>query len=103
MLLPHTKAIKMIRPKELLLAADLLRMAADEFGNHGCNDIDEALVSRFTTEEKIVLAKELGEYNGDPEEERNFMHIGDYALMGFMAFKLRSSLTESLPDKETSK
>jgi hypothetical protein len=80
--------------KERMLTAALLEMAADEFGNHGCNDMDRKLLDKigFTEEEKIALGRQYHEYNGDPEEAfgtvKDFDWIHDYAWMGFMAHKL---------------
>ena len=37
---PRTGVKNTMNPNELKLAARLLRLAADEFSNHGCNDLD---------------------------------------------------------------
>lgn len=81
--------------KEYALAALLLQMAADEFGNHGCNDFDEKLMDSigFTDKQKIELAREYHSRNGDLEEcepvtTQDFYRIGDSSWMWLMAQKL---------------
>ena len=98
--LSRKKRISMT-PKEILLTSALLKMAADEFGNHGCNDMDKGLLKKigFTDEEKIELARQFHEWNGDLEEFegtiRDFNGLGDSVWMSFMAHKLKEGL--SLP------
>lgn len=84
--------------KEVKLTAALLEMASNEFSNHGSNDMDKALLNAigFTDEEKLALAREFHEWNGDLEEIledgelslREFNWIGDSCWMDFMAAKL---------------
>ncbi len=83
-----------MKPHELLLASKLLKLAREEFGRHGCNDVDqkELGIDSWTDEQKIEFAKGFGEYNGDPFDNpsvQEFNRLPDYALMGFMASKLR--------------
>lgn len=54
--------------KELLFAAALLKMAASEFVNHGCNDLPKNLYAFFTPEEWDNLNQRYHDWNGDPEE-----------------------------------
>jgi hypothetical protein len=88
--------------KELHLTIELLNLAADEFGRHGCCDMDRDMLQRvnFTDEEKLALAKEYHEWNGDPEEFegtlQEFDRISDYAWMRFMANKLYNSFPRSI-------
>lgn len=82
--------------KENKLAAELLGLASQTFGNHRCNDVDESYFEGWTIEERRQFVKEYHEYNGDPEEyDENYLYIPDYALMDFMAHKL-SNETPSL-------
>jgi len=77
-------------PKERKLAAKFLDLALEEFGNHGCNDVEESFWEGWTTKERQEFCKEYAEWNGDPEEyDPNYLHIPDFALMGFLAHKLR--------------
>ena len=54
--------------KEKLFVAKLLRMAANEFSNHGCNDLPEECEKLFTKKEWTKMMKDYHEWNGDPEE-----------------------------------
>ena len=71
----------MLKAFELKLAARLLDMAGDKFGNHGCNDfnlIDEGF--GFSDQELIDLDRKMHEQNGDPEE-----HDPEWAVTGHQA------------------
>ena len=87
---------KVMTTKERLLAAALLELASDEFSNHGCNDMDKYMLAKigFTNEEKIELARQYHEWNGDPEEfdgtVQEFNRMGDWTWMSFMAHKLKT-------------
>ena len=75
--------------KERKLLAYFLELATDEFGNHGCNDVNESVWEDWTLEERRKFVKEFHDYNGDPEYYiEGFHHIPDYAIMGFFAHKL---------------
>jgi len=78
--------------KEKMLASKMLDAASDEFGNHGCNDVKESLYDGWTIEERRAFVKEYREWNGDPQEyDENFLHLPDYAIMSFLAYKLKNS------------
>jgi len=70
---------------ERKIAAHFLKLAADQFSNHGCNDFDlTTIVPDQAERDKLVRA--YFEWNGDPEsyyESRG--RQGDYRLMDFMA------------------
>jgi hypothetical protein len=76
--------------KELELAAFLLNRAADEFSNHGCNDIDSEIVAvaNFTPEEEAEFCKAYRKWNGDDDGPEKLTLVGDYSLMAFLAGKL---------------
>jgi len=79
--------------KHLELVAKMLDLASDSFGNNCCNDIEDSIYEGWTLEERRQFVKEYHEYNGDPEKyDENFLHIGDYAIMGFFANKLRKEI-----------
>jgi hypothetical protein len=83
----------MLNEKERQLAAHWLGEASDRYGNHGCNDVEEKIWDGWTKEERKQFVKEYHEYNGDPEEfDPNFLHLPDFAIMGFLAYKLRSGI-----------
>ena len=79
--------------REKNLAAKLLEIASEKFGNYICNDVDESIFSDWTIRQRQEFVKEFHKWNGDPEEyDENFMHIPDYALMDFMAHKLTNEI-----------
>ena len=80
------------------LTIHFLKMAADEFSNHGCNDFP---LKTFIPdlEERHQLVKEYFEWNKSPQEynpELSYDYFPDYALMDFMAYKLGLEKTENL-------
>jgi hypothetical protein len=80
---------------ERQLAAHLLSMAADKFGNHGCSDFDLKEVG-FTEKQARELVVEYHHFNGDPEELQDMVehgenwltNMGDWCLMSWMAHRL---------------
>lgn len=76
---------------ELMIIAELLDMAGDQFSNHGCNDFDLRERSRLTPEEMIELDKDMHDRNGDPEEHdpSRVQWQADFALMIYFADRLR--------------
>jgi len=76
--------------KEKKLAAYLLERADEVFSNYGCNDVDESVFADWTKEERIELVRSYHETNGDPEEfNPDYLHLPDFALMWYMAKKLK--------------
>ncbi len=80
------------RPKPcdvtLKLASALLRLAADKFSNHGCNDFD---LKEFglTEVECRDISEQMWRDNGSYEEEREFISdcgmVKDWCLMQCIA------------------
>ena len=72
------------------LAAKLLGMAADDFGNRCCNDFD--LTGYVDPPVALELAREMHAWNGDPEcaptNERDAMWTADFFVMGYLAHLL---------------
>jgi len=70
------------------VAAELLSMAADEFGNHGCNDL-KLTDLKLTRDEQIALVTYMNEQNGSPEETpddiKRLPYTADFAVMGALA------------------
>lgn len=80
---------------EKKLASEILKLASDQFSNHGCNDVSERVWKGWTVEQRQQFVKEYHEYNGDPEEyDPEYLHIPDYALMSFLAYKLSKGISE---------
>lgn len=72
--------------KEKSLAANLLNIASDEFGNHGCNDVSEQVFKDWSLNERQKFVKEFHEWNGDPDEyNENFLHIPDLCINGLFS------------------
>lgn len=77
--------------KELQLAGKLLGLASDEFANHGCNDIEEDVWKGWSEEERKELIAEYYEWANEPEEAaEGHADIEDFALMSFLAHKLKA-------------
>lgn len=69
--------------KEKMLASYFLRLAQDEFSNHGCNDVDEEVWKDWSDGERQKFVEEY-----DP----NFLHLSNTSLMGFLAHKLTKDI-----------
>ena len=81
-------------PTQKKLAARLLRAAADEFGNHGCNDFDLVVDGGMTVREADDFRKRYHAWNGDPDEYRaGGTDLPDFAAMGFLAHLLDEEAT----------
>lgn len=82
-----------MKDREKELAAKFLELAAGEFSNHGCNDVDDDFFSGWTKDERQEFCKEWREWNGDPEEyDPEFLSLPDYAIMDFLAYKIRGEI-----------
>lgn len=78
---------------EKQLTAKFLELAAGEFSNHGCNDVDEDFFEGWTKDQRQEFCKEWHEWNGDPDEyDPEWLSLPDYAIMDFLASKIRSEL-----------
>jgi len=84
-------------PLERILAAHLLKLAAEEFSNHCCNDFD--LFELMSPEEALKLQQELFEWNGDPEEApktpQEARYSQDSFLMRYLANKILAGSEEA--------
>lgn len=92
-----------LTPVELRLLAELLELASDTFGNHGCNDFDlEKSVPSL--EDRRKLMKAFNDHNGSPEDfehdEENgdqYLMFRDDLLMGYLAHRVREQIE---PDRK---
>ena len=68
--------------QELLLAAEMLKLAADRFSSFGCNDLDSDAIKLIVN--KDHLCRSIREWNGEdcPEIVED---INDYTLMKYLA------------------
>lgn len=75
--------------REKLLTAKMLDLADEEFGNHGCNDVDEDVWDGWTIGQRRKFMKEFHYWNGDPEEyDKDSLDLPDFCLMSFLSAKL---------------
>lgn len=79
------------RASLLTMAADLLDMAGDEFGNHGCNDWEPNL-NEAEDEAFAVLA---WVHNGKPKDEEPHPVRADFVAMYTCARELRKLAEEA--------
>jgi hypothetical protein len=78
---------------EKKLAAMLLRMAADIYSNHGCNDMPREIVASFTPEEQAELAATYNQFmHDDTGDDFNVDMRGtmDWVWMRLLAKKLEA-------------
>ena len=77
-------------PAEKRLAANLLRIAADEFRNHGYNDFDLVCDGGMLASEADDFRKRFYTWNGNPKEWKpnRRMDLADFAAMSFLAHLL---------------
>ena len=73
----------------LLLAANMLELASEQFSNHGCNDLSGEAVALVTDDKK--LCDDVRKWNGDEECEwpEKADWIGDSSLMHYLSDKLK--------------
>jgi hypothetical protein len=87
----------MMTRTEKLLAAELLRMASEQFSNYGCNDFE--LSSRVPDKyERDSLVRAYHADNGDPEEYYEAEGPGDYRLPDFAAMSFLANRLEAEPE-----
>lgn len=81
--------------KELELAAMLLKRAANEFSNHGCNDLK--LPDNWTQAECDEFLHALQAWNGDPENYRPGQRVTmDWFVMSFLSAKLHNMASKDI-------
>ncbi len=75
------------------LAAKMLELASEEFGNHGCNDVDDSLFDGWSKRQRRAFVKAYQKWNGDPEEySPDNLHLPDFCIMDFLASKLSNKV-----------
>ena len=78
-----------VSPAEMLLAARLLEVAAREFHEHGCNDMDLSLLAGIDFGDLVVMASAFNRWNGSDREPVLLDAIQDDQWMEFLAARLR--------------
>ena len=80
-----------MKPQWLRLAADMLEMASEEFGTHGCNDW--SFPDSWTPADKEDFVKAMHENNRSPEEfDPKHLDVPDWWVMTFLANVIRSEI-----------
>ena len=78
-----------MKKHELELVSKLLKMTAEHYSNHGCNDVDREFWDWWTPNQKRELLKDIHDWNGDPEEYNpDCLAFQDWHLMEYFADKL---------------
>lgn len=76
---------------ELELASVMLNMAADTFGNHGCNDFN--LPTSWSQDKCDEFNLALETWNGTPENyEPGKRTTMDCSVMSYLAYKLQKKI-----------
>ena len=74
---------------QAIVAARLLDMAADEFHEHGCNDIDPELWEGLSVQEIADLSRSFAIWRraeGDPGWRDSVQAASDDGLMRYLAY-----------------
>ena len=79
---------------ELALISQLLQMAADDFTNHGCNDLD---IENTQENRFLMLEFEKDNKPDDPyelmfDDEHKFIYANDAAMMGYLARRVKTQV-----------
>jgi hypothetical protein len=84
----------------LRLAAKLLRMAADEFSNHGCNDFD---LDKFLTKEQQLefVATVAADNRDSPEDTKAMLENPRWAVQDWHAMAFLASFLEGLANLDS--
>jgi hypothetical protein len=83
-------------PAERTVLAELLRLASDQFGNHGCND--HPLPDTPENREIVRACREHQGWDDDEVMAHNGQIIGDDAgLMDYFADRLESARKRASP------
>lgn len=81
-----------IRKYHNTLAARMLQAAADEFGNHGCNDVDPKWFEGVGVRSRAALLTDFNDWYMStfhvPVLPLDFVEIRDDQWMEYMAWKL---------------
>jgi hypothetical protein len=80
-----------VTDKEKAFAVHWLRIAADHYGDHVCNDME--FPRAWTRDDCEDFVRRYHDWNGDAEEFRaTWLHLPDYAAMAFLAHLLEQEI-----------
>ena len=91
--------MKDLTPLERRMTAMVLKMAAQEFGRHGCNDLDLRKLG-LTQDEIAELHQRMAKFNGDPEDVLSGDIVPDWYVMSYLAY-LQDPTVKQGPDGES--
>lgn len=78
---------------ELKLLQKVLKLAADEFGNHGCNDFNGVKEADLTHEECVDLWRRIDLWNSGSEESHSDpTQFPDWCIMHFLSHRAKEML-----------
>lgn len=78
---------------EVVLASRLLGVAAEEFSNHICNDMDSAYFEGLTQEDLKQLESRYNAWNGG-EQHIPLRNIGNHSWMAYLAALIKAQIVE---------
>lgn len=78
-----------LRPSEILLAGRLLAVAADQFSNHGCNDMPMEHFEGIGQFERERLERDYNRWAKNTADPVPFQNIGDDGWMHYLAARLK--------------
>lgn len=80
--------------EEKLLASRLMKLAADEFGNHGCNDMDMTMFNGIAPDARQQMLTDFNIYNRtEAIDVRPIEYVYDSSWMSYLAHRLREEST----------
>ena len=82
----------LISENEAKIMADLLELAADEFGNHGCNDFELAMTDENRELIKAMYADVLDEHDVEIPTHSGSYVTYDSCLMQHFANRLKGEI-----------
>ena len=73
--------------EEMRLAGEFLKLASDEFGSHGCNDLDIAIFDRagLTQEHRDKLNAKMQLWNGEEDHNCALEQWPDSCVMRYLS------------------
>lgn len=78
---------------EKIIAAKFLEEASNAFSYHGCNDVSSEFYEGISKEEVEKLTTDYNHWNStDRYDDCEPYHVPDFALMSFLAHKLKQEL-----------
>lgn len=97
----------MINPKYLALASHYLEKMQEEYGNHGCNDLEEVVEREFDSwpqELQDEFLKLADKWNGGGDMKEDYekpANLADFVVIGTLSYILaKASIERWNPESE---